>query len=475
MTTATSVLDGKLRLLERVGLTLSPEFVAAMALDSREQLITGGVRAGKSTLLAAKVFCFPKVAFPCLIWIVGPTYKATEEEMGYLHQWFSTLGIVARFDSPTNEVWRLELQTGAVIETRSATHPERLASVAPDMIVVTEAGQCRPEVKGAVDGRAIQKFAPVIYGGTIETDDNKPQYAWFEALAVEWLAHPTYSRSAISLPSWANLHEFNGIDENTGKVFVDRDTGEVSGVGREDYRIRHYERNTDPYTFARMYAGNPLGAPHPAYPELRASGVERLQPLPDGTRWLTHVGGGDWGVQHPWTLVVVGVSTQVIQTAEDVRGYKRNVAWVRECVWSGHNNGDSQLFNQTKRKLASKYGVLRWGVDPVQSALADNAGTTTVSGAAGSRDLRIGLVRSRLRMGTLLYDLRGPGVTELVSEQKGVHYRVTSQGKMELVRIDDDRTAALEDSIYVLDKQGMALPRRARATMGGSSRVYVRE
>ncbi len=34
---------------------------------------------------------------------------------------------------------------------------------------------------------------------------------------------------------------------------------------------------------------------------------------------------------------------------------------------------------------------------------------------------------------------------------KQVRYRLTPQGKFELVRIDDDRTAALEDAIEVLD------------------------
>lgn len=448
-------------MLTRLGLTISPEFLAALALDTTEQIVTGGVRGGKTTLLAAKILLHLRLMSGILVWVVGPTYKTLEQIMYYLFGWCQKLGIVARFDTAENEPWRLTLASGTVIETRSAQHPERLASVAPDFIVVDEAGQCDPKVQQQVRARALEKNATIIYGGTIETDDNKPRYAWFETLAVQWMAEPTYNCSAVALPSWSNIAVFNGIDPQTGKVWIDPETGEESGVGKDDFRIAWAREHSDVYTFARIYAGEPIGSPHPAYPELRAPGVERLQELPSTTRWLTHTGGGDWGVMHPWALVVIGVSTQVISAAEDLRGYKRNVCWVRECVWSGKNNGDSQLFNSQKRALSSKYGILRWGVDPVQSSLADNAGTEAVNGSPGSRDGRIGLGRSRLRNGTLMFDLKGAGVPELVGEMRGVHYRLRGDGKFELVRMDDDRTAAFEDALWMIDSAA-SLPSRVQ-------------
>ena len=448
-------------MLEAVGLKCSPEFMAALALTAKEQLITGGVRGGKSTNLAAKIWVLPRLDQPMLVWIVGPTYEACQTEMWYLYSWASKFNLIQRFVNPDHDSWMLILKSGAVIETRSAQHPERLASVAPDAIFVTEAGQCPPTIRTVLLGRALEKNATIVYGGTIETDDNKPRFAWFEQLAVQWLAEQSYAHQAAALPSWSNLAVFNGIDPDTGELYIDPETGEPSGIGEYDYRIQRAKANSDAFSFARIYAGQPIGSPYPAYPELTGVGLDRLQSIPDGTRWLTHVGGGDWGVVHPWTLVVVGVSTQKIHLPGELTGYKQHVAWVRECVYSGKNNGDSGAFNQAKRALSRKYGILRWGVDPVQTSLADNAGTEAVLGNAGSRDLRIGLVRSRLRANTLLYDISGAGVSELYSEQKAVHYRMRSDGKFELVRMDDDRTAALEDAIFVLDSAPGALPFRA--------------
>ena len=44
--------QARIDLLESLGLKLSAEFVKALQLNAKEQIITGGVRAGKSTLLA---------------------------------------------------------------------------------------------------------------------------------------------------------------------------------------------------------------------------------------------------------------------------------------------------------------------------------------------------------------------------------------------------------------------------------------
>ena len=453
--------------LEDLGLLITPEFRAALELAGFEVVITGGYRAGKSKVGSAKIFVYPKFPDGILVWIVGPTYLSTNQEMIYLHEWCDKWNLVRSFSQPTNEVWRLELKCGTVVETRSAQHTERLASVAPDFILVTEAGQCPPTVRAALLGRALERGAPIIYTGTLEADDEKPQYAWFEQLASDWRLNPTYAQKSVSLPSWSNLAIFNGIDPITGKTYIHPETGEPSSIGRQDWRIKLAEAANDAYTFARKYAGIPLGAPNPVYHQLVEAGAEEkfIKPIPANIHWETSVGGADWGVVHPWALVVVSASTHLIRTAENLSGIKRNVAWVRECVWSGPNSGDSQLFNQQKRLLSAKYRASRWGVDPVQSSLADNFGTRTVKGSAGSRDGRIGMVRSRLNNGSLYFDPSGPGVQELFAEMKLIRYKVGLDGKQGLLRDKDDRSAALEDAVEVLDtaanlpgKAGMKQP-----------------
>ncbi|MDP3703290.1 MAG: hypothetical protein Q8R78_02760, partial [Candidatus Omnitrophota bacterium] len=228
-------------LLEDVGLDLSPEFVHALDCDSDEQIWTGGVRAGKSTGAASKVYTFPKVwRGNALVWIVGPTYQATEKEMTYLASWFRKAGRLRDFGSATDSSWRIVLRNGTVIETRSAQHPERLASDAPDLIIVAEAGQCAPKIRDALLGRALEKNAPILYTGTLETDDNKPRYAWYETLASEWSQHPSPEHQAVSLPSWSNR-----------TVFPD---------GEHDFKIERLRADLDKYTFARMVEGRPVGA-----------------------------------------------------------------------------------------------------------------------------------------------------------------------------------------------------------------------
>lgn len=92
------------------------------------------------------------------------------------------------FNHPEKDSWKLVLATGCVIETRSAEHTERLASVAPDFILVTEAGQCSPSIRESLLGRALEKDATIVYSGTIEDQDNHSRYSWYETLAVQWAA-----------------------------------------------------------------------------------------------------------------------------------------------------------------------------------------------------------------------------------------------------------------------------------------------
>lgn len=432
-------------ILESLGLKLSPEFIAALDCQTPEQILNGGVRGGKSTVTAAKFQTDPDYLVghdannkPYLGWIVGPTYQGAHKEMEYLVRWAYALNLIDQRPSlPDDGPQRLKLFNGSVIETRSSTNPERLASDAPHRIAVVEAGQQPETVLNAVRARALENSAPILLSGTLE---DKQQYVWYEKLSEEWREYPTADHCTITLPTWSNLSEFP--------------------LGANDPKILAIKERVDEYTFSRTYAGIAGGAQNPAYPQLRF-GNNRLLELPKGINWITSVGGADYGDVHPSALVVVSLSDQLIYGTGERTPIQSHIAWVRECWWDGDLKsndlpGDVQAFNAAKRRLQSRYHAYAWATDPNERYMAGGWDAEAVRTGAGSRENRMNMVRSRLNAYTLYYDLNGPGVPALYEEQKRVRYTRMPDGQLKLLRVDDDRTAALENAIYRLDGQEVA-------------------
>src|SRR3990167_6265517 len=130
----------------------------------RRVIITGGVRAGKTTRGAFKAFKESLNPAVKLIWFVGPDYVQAREEFRMVLEWCLELGLLARDDTgkfkysmPQDGQRSLTTITGCRIETKSAKHPETLASVAPDGIVMCEPGQMSGEVYDMCIGRLIEK------------------------------------------------------------------------------------------------------------------------------------------------------------------------------------------------------------------------------------------------------------------------------------------------------------------------------
>lgn len=444
-----------LRLMEMLRLLPTEELLGALLPQHGEKMVTGGVRSGKSTDGALEIVCHrrffeapwarePGQGVP-LYWLVSETYSGTDSEMDYVYAWCQILGIVKQASMPQNDVRRIETITGAIIETRSGQHPERLQGAAPDLILVCEAGKTSEAVRRELIARSLQKRAPIIYTGTLA---EAAKYAWYERLAVEW-ERPTPAHGSYRLPSWANAKLFPG--------------------GRNDPSILEAEQRlyvggdpkTAEYLFLRMYAGVPSGVMHPVYPEM-AAGDNRLFPVPKDMEWLTSVGGMDFGTTHPSTLVVVSLSTEQVSFAGTVkRELDHNVAWVRECWTDEGGRGHPQEIEEEMRRLRAKYGARAWATDPNEKYAARSWGAVAVDGGAGSRGERIGWVRGRLQLGTLRFDRDGPGVAALVDEMKMVHYREMADGELRLVRDRDDRTAALENANWLMDSRGRPPPARA--------------
>lgn len=445
---------------ESMGIIWTPEIEAILGQESDEMVITGGFRAGKSLVSALKIWFHPKFKEGnALFWIVGPTYLLCNAESDFLYQWAMERDWVkGKASMPLNDPRRIELINGTVIETRTSDSPERLASAAPDFIVVAEAGMHPPTVRDAVLGRSLQKNAQILYSGTMQ--EEKQSYTWFIDLAQN--EHElsngivTYDndryRSSFRLPSWANKKEFPG--------------------GFDDPKIqRHYlnyKSKGDLYTFDRQYGGVPSGVRFPVYGQLNYD-QNRLREIPVGTEWLTHVGGSDFGTVHPSALVVVGLSATRLPDASGVpeRLYDRHVAWVREVWWDGdrpeQERGDPGVIEFHKRRLSRKYGIRMWATDPNQRWQARQWGGQAVSMGDGAREMRVSFVRARLQNETLFYDINGDGVSGLYHEQKLVRRQQMPDTSLKLVRMNDDRTAGLEDAIELLDKgYGRPLPRTVR-------------
>lgn len=474
------------QVLKTVGVDVSPELAAVLfdtgpdGEEPRETLDTGGQQAGKSTAGAARTWVDihtrvpqtrPTKEEPYRSWYVMPSYRSPPVELDYLNKWGTMAGIVDHYTRSPGSPCTLSMMGGRVmVETRSGQNPEQIASYPCDRVSIVEAGQQPEAVDTAAQGRVMTRRGFVNKNGTLEDDDAHPRWAWFERQARDWQTHPKgHEQRMHALPSWANR-----------TVFPD---------GELDAEIQRLKARYDEYTYARRVAALPTGTQNPAYPALQPPDatdkyVRRLpwavclrckgDGIKDGQNcrecdgagkvlpwsWVDGAGGVDVGlgssVEHGHISAVVAV--QLGSNGE---------AWVRACRVI--KTGDASEILQAKAEFSQQFNVYRWGADPMQQWAAKIHNLTqeegviaspmeAVSGSAGSRTGRVVMVRRRLNGHTLYFDLNGEGVIELVKEMREVRYVVNAAGQLVPRRLLDDRTAALEDAIEVLDAAYQGIP-----------------
>lgn len=196
------------------------------------KLIAGGVRAGKSKTSARSMDWFLGLKNG-LIWIIGPRYNEANVEFDYMAQPYHEMGLVANIATPMEGPRFFQIKGGTRVETRSATDPIRLASYAPDAILVVEAGQTPYEVVAKAEERAVQKDAPIFYSGTFENSLN-----WYADMYTELqVENNRYNGRSYSLPTWSNTVEFPG--------------------GREDPKIKRLEAALSEELFLERCAAKP--------------------------------------------------------------------------------------------------------------------------------------------------------------------------------------------------------------------------
>jgi len=467
------------KVLAAVDVDVSPELDAVLfdygpdGEFPRETLTTGGQQAGKSISAAARTWIdiavdVPRQGWtrdePYRSWYVMPSYRAAPVEVDYLHKWGNQAGIVDGYTRSIGGPSYLSMLGGrVVVETKSGQNPEQIASYPCNRVNIVEAGQQPEAVVTAAQGRVMTRRGYVDMTGTLEDDDNHPRWAHFERTAREWQTHPKgYEQRTYALPSWSNRTVFPG--------------------GEMDAEIQRLKRRYDEFTYKRRVAALPTGNPNAAYPALQPPEAfdKYVRRLPwavcltckgDGIKngqncydckgagkvlpwhWIDGAGGMDFGLG---TVVEAGHISAVVV----VQLASNNIAWVRACRVI--KTGDPSELLAAKNEFSQMFNAYRWGADPQQRWAAElhnlmpqegavASPMEAVSGAAGSRDGRIGMVRRRLNAWSLLFDADGEGVIDLVKEMREVRYVTNSAGQLVLRRILDDRTAALEDAIEVLD------------------------
>lgn len=423
-------------ILERSGVDLSPEFEHALwptPERPKEKIVTGGVQAGKSTSGAAETYIeLPLIDLdaakvePYRYWYIVPSYKTPKTELEYLRDWcrsfYGTDSI--RDHMPDADSAVLEILGGRVIvETRTSQNPEAIAARAVNGVVVVEAGSQPEVVRRAALERVLTRRGWVVYTGTLEDDDVKVRYAWYDQLAQKW--RQDWSEGvAVSLPTWANLAKYPG--------------------GRSDPAILDMEARMIDFEFLRRIAGEPAGVQWPVYGETQKGDWDSKQ-LGDVSFILPHGAGGyDYGEtnKHPSVQVVVGVTNQ-------------DIAVVRDAIWD--YSADPQHLDLQRKMLSHDYGVplSRWGFDPMLTHSAKLVGAAPMEEAQRARKERVARVRGRFN-GRLYFDLSKEGVRRGFEQMKRIHWivRDTPQGQTrEYHRADDDFAAALENAVTVIDTQ----------------------
>lgn len=443
-------------LLTHVGIDISgPEFREALFAQHSEQITTGGVRAGKSMSAAAKLLLAiaEKLIFSqkALYWIVGPDYLLSRPEMIYLRQWCEKLGWKVDFNNPTDGGWNLVIKDMIRIECKTAENEDKLAGVAPDGILVVEAGKCRPEVRDRVRERAMEKAAWIYYSGTMDSTEDqtyRQNWSWYAETAAEWEENPTPAHASYRLPSWTNKVLYGSclthITNNPALAAYcpDGEHGE-NHSGRNHPSIRQAELEWPPAVFARSIAAEPLGAEGLVYPQLEN---KSLLVEFDNSPEVDVYAGIDYGDNHPTALSVVTFHPRpgLRQAGEFL-----TVAWVREVVIKRNDPGDVAWLKAARADLQRRWKIPdnHFMADPNERYMAKERNAVAVSGNKGSRLYRIGLVTARLNADALYWDRNGPGVAEAYDE--ALHYRFIRdrQGQTILRREEDDMTSATEDAI----------------------------
>lgn len=192
----------------------TPAQIPILTTPHRFILVAGGERGGKSITAAAFIISRTldlslraRETGQALVWLIGNDYESARAEWEYLRDDYTEMGLVEAISDPNTRYAprSMRLRTGIEIKTLTAADEVKIASFAPDIVVMCEAAQMSHNVWLRSRGRVAQKRGIVILEGTFE--DGEP---WYDELYTAWQGGDAHGHISFSLPSWSNTHVYPG-------------------------------------------------------------------------------------------------------------------------------------------------------------------------------------------------------------------------------------------------------------------------
>ena len=162
-------------------------------------VVGGGIQGGKSFSVSQHIL--GRWLTDKIVWLVGRRYEDAEREYCYVRDEAVALGIALadKCSYAQNGPWEMEFVNGHRVVTLSSDDVTRLASVAPDGIVMCEPGRQTREAFETCWDRVLMKQGWLAVVGTFER-----AAGWYRALAKECEGENEWCGVFLKLPTYAN-------------------------------------------------------------------------------------------------------------------------------------------------------------------------------------------------------------------------------------------------------------------------------
>lgn len=238
-----------------MGYEPTPEQWKFHRAKERVRLVAGGERGGKSRASAADMSA--RATYMAyledekekkdkdyrrqeqLYWIIGPDYTQPRAEFEYVLNDLTTMGfpMIGKPSMPRggSAPWSVHIAKIGEITTKTSADLKKIASYAPDGVLMAEAAQQEYDAYLKCRGRVAEKRGWLLMSGTFESS-----LGWYAETFTAWKNGFGTNRS-FSLPTWSNTKIYPG--------------------GREDAEIKALEAVTPEDLFYERYGAVPF-KPH---------------------------------------------------------------------------------------------------------------------------------------------------------------------------------------------------------------------
>jgi hypothetical protein len=247
-----------------------------------------------------------------LFWIVGPDYDQCHAEFDYVTESLGTLGLLDRSSISVPKVggWSLKTTLGGEVGTKTSADEQKLASVAPDGILMVETGQQTEQAYMRLRGRLAEKRAPMVLSGTFEHG-----LTWYANRWMSWQSDNVEEGKAFSLPTWSNLAIFPG--------------------GENDPEILALKATFPPDEFDERYGAIPAKSSSTVFkefdPVLHVTNDAEYMPGEPVQLWI------DPGYAHAYAVLPVQIRDENVYQIDEVYetglGAKEMIAEARKRKW----------------------------------------------------------------------------------------------------------------------------------------------